>query len=104
MQDYKKAQMTNAAIVVGISAIGLSIIFGTAQAATCEASGLSLKTAIAAKYRIPANDIGICGIKNTKPRTDGYADLTVQFAEGGELFCTRYPQETNVAVKVTCHE
>ena len=69
-----------------------------AQAGECRADGDSIKSALAAKHRIPTAQITIVEISNTVPAKTGYVETTV----GYETPDTMAHKTSRVTVKGWC--
>ena len=87
-----------AAIFLG-SIFGLALLAGTtANAGECTADGNSIKSALAAKHRIPTSQVIIVDINNTTPSKPGYVETTV----GYETPDSMAHKTSRVTVKGSC--
>lgn len=84
---------------VKFAAVFFFALFGSAQAADCSVDLLSVKSAIAAKHRIPTSNIVIIGTMNTAPSKAGYVETSVEY-ETSDAHSTK---TTRLTVKGRCN-
>jgi hypothetical protein len=86
------------AAIFFVSLFGFALLAGTANAGECRANEASIKSALAAKHRIPTSSVVIVDITNTTPSKPGYVETTV----GYETYDSMAYKTSRVTVKGSC--
>ncbi|MDD5395226.1 MAG: hypothetical protein PHE17_19560 [Thiothrix sp.] len=81
---------------------GLAVLAstGSAHAGECKADGNSIKTALAAKHRVPTSKIVIVEISNTTPSKPGYVETDVSYEAPNSMATYK----SRVTVKGQCNQ